>query len=112
MVICWDESHSLINPVPGETWTRFSELRRTLRTIKHLSIISVFLSTAWKFHSFSPSPEVDPSMRIMTRRFKMLPPITEVGLDQFAEKVDCITKQWTLQSIASTYHIVHLGRAL
>ena len=108
VVICWDESHSLIDPVAGEAWTIFSELRRALRTIKESSIISVFLSTAGKFHSFSPSPEYDPSMRLMTRKLKMLPPITEVSFDLFAEKVDCIKEEWTLQRIASTHQIVHL----
>ena len=66
VVLCWDESHSLIEPVPNEAWTIFSELQHALRTIRELSIISVFLSMAGKFHSFSPSPESDPSMHLMT----------------------------------------------
>jgi len=90
----------------------FSALRRALRTIKDLSFISVFLSTTGKFHYFSPSAEYDSSMRVMSRNLRMLPPITEVGFDLFAEKVDCINEKWPLQRIASTYQIVHLGRAL
>ena len=112
VVLCWDESHSLIEPVPNEAWTIFSELRRALRTIRELSIISVFLSTAGKFHSFSPSPESDPSMRLMTRKLTMLPPITEVSSNLFAEKVDCIKEDWTLERIAPMHQIVHLRRAL
>ena len=111
VVICWDESHSLINPVPNKLWTIFSELQRALRTIKELSFISVFLSTVGKFHHFSPSPEYDPSARLMHSQLKMLPPITEVCFDQFAKKVDCKEK-WELKKVASTHHMAHLGRAL
>lgn len=111
VVICWDESHDLVEPVLNMRWTRFSELQRALRTIKDLSFISVFLSTNGKFHHFSPSPEYDPSMRVMSGEYRMLPPITEVSFDQFAE-VDWVKEKWSLQRVASTYQIVHLGRAL
>lgn len=112
VVICWDESHSLLESLPEETWTRFFELQRALRTINDLSFISVFLSTTGKFHYFSPSPEYEQSMRLMTQKLHLLPPITEVGFDLFAEKVDCVNEEWPLQRVASTYQIVHLGRAL
>ena len=111
VVLCWDESHSLVEPVQDAKWTRFSELRRALRTIREVSFISIFLSTAGKFHYFSPSPEYDMSARLMHEEFRMLPPITEVSFDQFAEKVDFVEK-WPLARIASTHQIAHLGRAL
>jgi hypothetical protein len=111
VVLCWDESHSLVEPVLNARWTRFSQLRRALRTILHVSFISIFLSTAGKFHYFSPSPECDPSARLMHEELRMLPPITEVSFDQFAEKVDFV-EEWPLARIASTHHIAHLGRAL
>ncbi|KAK2467680.1 hypothetical protein APHAL10511_000274 [Amanita phalloides] len=110
VVICWDDSHRLTQCAEGQRWSICSELRRTLRTIIDLSFISVFLSTAGKFYNFSPSFEYEPSARVMT--LGMLPPITTVGFDQFAEKVDFIKYEWSLSRIASTHHIVHLGRAL
>ena len=113
MVICWDESHSLVEAVPNARWTRYySQLRRALRTIKDVSFISIFLSTTGKFHYFSPSPEFEASARLMYEEPRMLPPITEVGFDQFAQKVDYVNDEWTLERIASTYQIVHYGRAL
>jgi hypothetical protein len=77
VVLCWDESHCLVEPVQNKRWTRFSQLRRALRTLLPLSFISIFLSTAGKFHYFSSSPEYDPSARVMHEELKMLPPITE-----------------------------------
>ena len=95
-------------------WTVFSVLRRALRTIRDVPFISIFLSTAGKSDCFSPSPlaEYDTSARLMHRTLLMLPPITEVDFDQFAEKVDCTKEKWTLARIASTHQMVHLGRAL
>jgi hypothetical protein len=112
VVISWDESHSLLVPVGQEEWTGFSELRRALRMIRELPIISVFLSTNGKFYEFSPAAEYDPSFRLRHGGFESLHPITEVGFDQFAEKVDCTKEGWMLARIASTHQIAHLGRAL
>jgi hypothetical protein len=112
VVICWDESHSLIEAVPNARWTIFSQLRRALRTIRDVSFISIFLSTTGKFHYFSPSPEFETSARLMYEELRMLPPITEVGFDQFAQMVDYVNEEWTLERIASTHQMVHYGRAL
>ena len=113
-MICWDESHCLVEPAPtvDRPWTTFSELRRALRTLRDVSFISIFLSTAGKFHDFSSGGMHDPSARVARDEFKMLPPITEVNFDLFAQKVDCIKEEWSLARIASTHQIVHLGRAL
>ena len=112
VIICWDESHSLVEPVPNTRWTIFSQLCRALRAILRCSFISIFLSTTGKFHYFSPSPQYDPSARLMYEELRMLPPITEVGFDQFAQKVDYNREQWSIQRIASTHQIAHYGRAL
>jgi len=112
VVICWDESQSLTEYPVGERWSIYSELRRALRAILDTSFISIFLSTAGKFHNFSPSPEYEPSARLMTHVLEMPPPITMVGFDEFAEKVDFIKQTWSIDRIASTHHMVHLGRAL
>ena len=112
MVICWDESHSLTDIViNGESWTCFSELRRSLRKIRRLPIFSVFLSTAGKFHPFSPDVQFEPSNRIATLNLELFSPITEVGFDEFAIKVNS-TSGLSLAEVASTYRMAHFGRAL
>ncbi|KAF8893733.1 hypothetical protein CPB84DRAFT_1732264 [Gymnopilus junonius] len=111
VIICWDESHSLTDEIEGESWTRFSELRRALRTIKDAPIFSVFLSTAGKFHLFSPDIQFESSNRITTLVLHRFSPITEVGFDEFAVKVKP-NGMSTLTQIASTHHMAHLGRAL
>ncbi|KAI0302586.1 hypothetical protein BC826DRAFT_422138 [Russula brevipes] len=112
VVISWDESHSLLQPIGKAKWTIFSELRRALRTIEEEPILSVFLSTVGNFEDFSPATKYDPSMRLSDGDLESLPPITEVSFDQFAEKVDCIKETWMLARIASTHQMAHLGRAL
>ena len=107
VVICWEESHSLVEPVSNYQWTLFSELQYALRTIREVPFISVFVSTAPKFHLNHPT-----ILESANCQFKMFPPITEFGFDQFAENVDCIKEEWSLARIASTHQMVHLGRAL
>ena len=111
MVLCWDESHCLVEPVRGAKWSRFSQLRRVLRTLLNVSFVSIFLSTAGKFHYFSPSPATEMSTRLQHGAYRLPPPITEVGFDQFAEKVEAV-QEWSLERLASTHYIAHLGRAL
>ena len=111
MVICWDESRLLTDDiVNGESWTRFSELRRSLRKIRKLAIFSV-LSTAGNFHFFSRNVRLEPSNRISTLDLEMFSPITEVGFDEFAIEVNP-TSGFLLAEVASTYHMAHLGRYL
>jgi hypothetical protein len=112
VVICWDESHTLLQQAWKGKWTAYSELRRALRMIKEEPIISVFLSTVGKFDEFTPSAEYNPSFRLSNGDLESPPPITEVGFDLFAKKVDCIEEMWTLARIASTHQMAHLGRAL
>ena len=111
MVICWDESRLLTDDINGESWTRFSELRRSLRKIRKLAIFSVFLSTAGKFHLFSRDVRLEPSNRISTLDLELFSPITEVGFDEFAIKVNP-TSGFLLAEVASTYRMAHLGRYL
>ena len=113
MVICWDESHSLTDVVEnGESWNRFSELRRSLHKIRRLPIFSVFLSTtAVNFNLFSPDVQFDSSNRIAMLNLELFSPITEVGFDEFAIKVNS-TSSLSLAEVASTYRMAHFGRPL
>ena len=51
------------------------------------------------------------STRLQHGAYRLPPPITEVGFDQFAEKVEAV-QEWSLERLASTHYIAHLGRAL
>jgi len=111
VIICWDESHSLTDQIYGKSWTRFSELRQGLRKIRDLPIFSVFLSTAGKFHFFSPDIQFESSNRITSHALHRFSPITEVGFDEFAAKVSP-NGESLLTQVSSTDHMAHLGRAL
>jgi hypothetical protein len=111
VVICWDESHSLTDQVQDASWTRFSELRRSLRKIREQPIFSLFLSTAGKFHLFSPDVHLESSYRIANFSLQLFSPITEVGFDEFAIKVNS-TSGLSLAEVASTNHMAHFGRSL
>lgn len=111
LVFCFDEAHSLTDAIPGVSYTCFSELRRALRALNFLPFFALFLSTGGKFHHFSPDYTFDPSNRIQLEMLNLFPPITEVGLDEFATPVPA-DGTWTLDRLASTYHICHLGRSL
>ncbi|KAF8892397.1 hypothetical protein CPB85DRAFT_245436 [Mucidula mucida] len=106
ILLCFDEAHELT----ASTLSRFSELRRALQLIRHLPIWTIFLSTAGKFHLFTPELHMESSSRIASKSLHTYPVITETGFDEFAEPVASGSK--TLSRIASTYHMAHLGRAL
>ncbi|KAJ7695800.1 hypothetical protein B0H17DRAFT_1178248 [Mycena rosella] len=109
VLLCFDESHSLTEAIPGQPWTYFSELRRVLRNIRELPIFSLFLSTGGKFHQFSPTPETDASARVRHLVFHLFSPITEVEFDSFAVRLQ---PNVPLLEVASTFQIAHLGRML
>ncbi|KAA1471223.1 hypothetical protein DENSPDRAFT_99917 [Dentipellis sp. KUC8613] len=111
LVLSFDEAHSLTEPIKYKSWTRFSELCRGLRAINKMPFFAIFLSTAGKFRPFSPHHDFDPSNRIRLLDHDLFEPITEVGFDDFAERIS-EDGTWHLGRLASTYHIAHLGRAL
>ncbi|KAI0310214.1 hypothetical protein OF83DRAFT_1178803 [Amylostereum chailletii] len=109
-VLCVDEARQLTERIPWEEWTLFSELRDPLRQLREEPFFTVFLSTAGDFPLISPNPT--PTSSRFPSGLNTFNPITEVGFDQFSEKVVVGDSQWTLDRIASTQHIAHLGRAL
>ncbi len=109
VILCFDEAHELTGS-SANTLSRFSELRRALRLIHHLPIWTIFLSTAGKFHLFTPELHMESSSRIASKSLRTYPAVTETGFDEFAEPVASGSK--TLSCIASTQHMAHLGRAL
>ncbi|TFY71749.1 hypothetical protein EVG20_g1246 [Dentipellis fragilis] len=111
LVFSFDEAHSLTKPIEHKSWTRFLEIRRGLRALNKMPFFAIFLSTAGKFHHFAPNHDFDPSNRIKLLDCDLYVPITEIGFDDFANRIS-EDGTWHLGRLASTHHIAHLGRAL
>lgn len=114
VVLCFDESHVLTEATGEGTPTRFTVLRRALRTIVDLPIFSLFLSTIpGKLDQFASLPQKEPSSRLISMLLKTFPPICYTKLESLAPRLTNDPKKpWTLSQVASTYHIAHLGRPL
>ncbi|KAF9011520.1 hypothetical protein BDZ89DRAFT_1167478 [Hymenopellis radicata] len=97
VLLSFDSAHNILIRAPS----LFPELCRALYLIKSAPFWAIFLSTAAKFPRVAPDPH-----------YRLFLPITETGFDQFAERIVSGDPQWTLDRIASTHHIAHLGRAL
>ncbi|KAI0737715.1 hypothetical protein C8Q80DRAFT_1052075, partial [Daedaleopsis nitida] len=109
VVVCFDEAHMLTTMRAGTSL--FFELQRVLCTIRHLSIFTLFLSTTGSLEQCSPLSYADTSERVEKMDLKVLPPICLTPLDVLAEKFNP-RGNWRLQKVASTRHMVHLGRPL
>jgi hypothetical protein len=91
-------------------WNFFWELRRVLRQIHDLAIFSLFLSTAGRFHLFSPEIRSDPSNRVRDSSSRPLDPISEISFDDLAYLA--LNNTVTLDRVVQTDWISHLGRPL
>lgn len=114
-IISFDESHGLTDTLRerGDDGVSFyPELRRAIRQMRRTpSLWVLFLATSGKFHLFSPDRQYERSDRLVKDLLRTFPPITEVEMDKWAQHVPC-DGTWSLDRIASTYNISHLGRAL
>ncbi|KAH9934219.1 uncharacterized protein B0H18DRAFT_547792 [Fomitopsis serialis] len=72
--------------------------------------IQSFLSTVGKLEQFAPHRQQETSGRIVMQRLDLFPPIIINPFDVLAERIS--GSGWTLQQVASTHHMVHLGRPL
>lgn len=110
VILSFDESHVLTDTPKTGGWTLFVELRRTLREIVGFPIFSLFLSTAGRFHLFSPEIRSDPSTRVSRADLVPLDPISEVSFDDLAFPA----KEYTvpLSRVVKLDWISHLGRPL
>ena len=111
-IISFDESHGLTDTLRerGDDGVSFyPELRRAIRQMRRTpSLWVLFLATSGKF---SPDTQYERSDRLAGDFIGTFPPITEIPMDQWAQDVPC-DGTWSLDRIASTYNIAHLGRAL
>ena len=111
IILCFDEAQLLTERVSTTGATLFSEVRRTLGLIRMLPIFAFFLSTVGKLEQFSPPPRLHSSARVVRLQLTPFEPIVWTPLDVFAQRLTK-NKVWMLREVASTYHIVHLGRPL
>ncbi|KAM6503962.1 hypothetical protein JOM56_000905 [Amanita muscaria] len=110
VVLAFDEAHTLTYVPKDESWTVFSELRRTLQRLVDRPIFSLFLSTAGKFHLLSPEILQDPSNRIAHHELKPLDLITEISFDDIAYPAD--EGHIFLEQVVELDWMSHLGRPL
>jgi hypothetical protein len=110
IILAFDEAHGLTETPESRGWSLFSELRRCLSEVVGLPIFTLFLSTAGKFHLFSPPRLSDYSSRIVLGANWVLPPISETGFDQFA--LDAKEGEITLDRVVEIDWICRLGRPL
>jgi hypothetical protein len=110
IILAFDDAHGLTDTPESRGWSLYLELRRCLSELVGLPIFTLFLSTAGKFHLFSPPRLLDYSSQIVLGANCVLPPITETGFDQFA--LDAKEGEITLDRVVEIDWICHLGRPL
>ncbi|KAI9454622.1 hypothetical protein F5148DRAFT_424620 [Russula earlei] len=111
IVLAFDEAHLLTDqPDRQKDWSLFTELHQILREIKDLPIFSVFISTAGRFHKFSPEVRFDLSARAREPTNRPLNPISEISFDDIAHPAIMDTR--TIHDVVTTDWISHLGRPL
>jgi hypothetical protein len=114
LTLAFDEAHSIslieTDPETKQNWSRFSSLKRSLRSIRDLPVWSVFLSTAGKANQFAPSPLTD-SNRIFQGLLGEVPAFSALGFDHLAEKLSW-DGSTTLERVTSRDFRVSLGRPL
>jgi len=110
VVISFDDSHILTDNPRAEPWTLFSELRCILRGMVESPIFSLFLSTAERFHRFTPEKRLDPSSRIANSILSVLHPISEISFDDIA--FPALENTVSLDRVVEMDWISHLSRPL
>ena len=112
VVLAFDEVHTLteVSSLDNNRWSRFGEVRRAIRGLLNEPLFTLFLSTSGTLFSITPSPDRDPSGRVMSVGEVMLP-FYELGFDQLAKRLDH-SSQVTLQQVTSDAHLTSYGRPL
>ena len=108
IILSFDEVHELTQQQPGG-WSIYSEIHRILRHLKDYHVFVLFISTAGKFHPFTPNTVPD-SSRILKTPLRTLPPITELSFDELALPVQ--EDKTRLEDVTTDSFMAHLGRPL
>ncbi|KIY53565.1 hypothetical protein FISHEDRAFT_33100, partial [Fistulina hepatica ATCC 64428] len=100
VILAFDEAHTLTRNVEESenldghgSFSPFSNLRGSLRFLRGSPIFSVFLSTTGKITQFSGPKHLDPSVRVQTGKYSLVPAFTTLGWDQFARPLPVIVKR-------------------
>ncbi|TDL24869.1 hypothetical protein BD410DRAFT_65329 [Rickenella mellea] len=111
MVLAFDESH-VLTEVSDEKqgWSFFSCMRRALRSIRNQRCFAFFLSTTGQVFQFTPSKENDRSARVQDSLLLLIPPFTDIGLDQLARKIR--ENELSIGDVAKIAYMVTLGRPM
>lgn len=112
LIIDFDEAYPLTEIIEdGEymlPWTRYSALCRALGCLRGQPFFTVFLSILPNFRAYG---EAKPNSQYSRTTSYMFSPIVVTPFDAFAEHVS-VDGSWTLDRLASTHQIAHLGRSL
>ncbi|KIL63636.1 hypothetical protein M378DRAFT_662372 [Amanita muscaria Koide BX008] len=115
VVLAFDEVHVLsVEKHQFDTgyFSKFSELRRALRSLNELPIFSVFLSTSGKIQNITPRPELDGAGWVQKTNLVLLPPFTELGFDQMVGQISDDGDDLTIEKVSTIKSMVHFGRPL
>ena len=112
VLLSFDEPHVLTHGAKVGEWSLFTELRRILQRLDHphISIFSLFLSTAGNFRFLSPDIKFDPSSRVVNESLRPFHPITDISFDCLA--YSAIEDKVSLFRVVQMDWIAHLGRPL
>ena len=113
IILAFDEAHQLteVQGSAEKPWSRFGELRRNIRTLKSLPIFSLFISTVNKISDFT-APKHDMSTRIVNETLPLLPPFTELGLDQLLKASPIKENEIRMEEAATESFMCRFGRPL
>jgi hypothetical protein len=118
VILAFDEAHCLTptetNKPTSTIFSRFSELRRALRTLQTLPLFALVLSTAGRIQTFLPSVGEDISTRIQLGELEICPPFTELGFDQMMSASGLIVAggKTSIDQVASEKYMSMFGRPL
>ncbi|EAU82803.2 hypothetical protein CC1G_11320 [Coprinopsis cinerea okayama7 len=110
-VLSFDEAHELALPnLSGpSSVTMWAQIRKGLRAVRKLNVVGLYLSTSGKYKRIVPEPDI--SSRVLKEERILLPPFTELGLNQLALPLSS-DGPITLQEVTTLEYVAHLGRPL
>jgi hypothetical protein len=111
--IAFDEAQSLMQCIePKSSRTFFVEVCRALQALRDTSSFVFFLSTTSKISQFAMPGEVDKSARMACKILRTPLPFSDLGFDLLMQSRKVLDKFNTIDEVASTECVVHMGRPM
>ena len=113
--IAFDKAHSLTQPIDPDrdpSWTYFIKLRSALQALDYASSFVFFLSTTSKISNFVMPGDIAVSTRIVQKDLRTPLPFSNLGFDHLMQNHKILTKLTTIDEVASTECIMHMGQPL